>query len=78
MITAPKRKSVVFATLGICLVAVAVALNVSWIVINWREGLLLALGLILFLWSSRASSSTRFSWSAKCGAASSTTRSSTR
>ena len=48
MITAPKRKSVVFATLGICLVAVAVALNVSWIVINWREGLLLALGLILF------------------------------
>ena len=48
MITAPKRKSIVFATLGICLVAVAVALNVSWIVINWREGLLLALGLILF------------------------------
>jgi signal transduction histidine kinase len=48
MITAPKRKSVVFATLGICLVAVAVALNVSWIVINWREGLLLALGLVLF------------------------------
>ena len=48
MITAPKRKSVVFATLGVCLVAVAVALNVSWIVINWREGLLLALGLILF------------------------------
>jgi two-component system, OmpR family, sensor histidine kinase SenX3 len=48
MITAPKRKSVVFATLGVCLVAVAVALNVSWVVINWREGLLLALGLILF------------------------------
>ena len=48
MITAPKRKSIVFATLGICLVAVAVALNVSWIVINWREGLLLALGLVLF------------------------------
>ncbi len=48
MITAPKRKSVVFATLGVCLVAVAVALNVSWIVINWREGLLLALGLVLF------------------------------
>ena len=48
MITAPKRKSVVFATLGVCLVAVAIALNVSWIVINWREGLLLALGLILF------------------------------
>ncbi len=48
MITAPKRKSVVFTTLGACLVAVAVALNVSWIVINWREGLLLALGLVLF------------------------------
>jgi len=49
MISAPKRKSLVFATLGSCLVALVVALNVSWIVINWREGLLLVLGVILFL-----------------------------
>jgi signal transduction histidine kinase len=49
MISAPKRKSLVFGTLGACLVALAVALNVSWIVINWREGLLLVLGIIFFL-----------------------------
>ncbi len=49
MISAPKRKSLVFATLGTCLTALVVALNVSWIVLNWREGLLLVLGVILFL-----------------------------
>jgi two-component system, OmpR family, sensor histidine kinase SenX3 len=49
MISAPKRKSLVFATLGICLIALIVALNVSWIVLNWREGLLLVLGVVLFL-----------------------------
>ena len=49
MISAPKRKSLVFATLGTCLVALIVTLNVSWIVLNWREGLLLVLGIILFL-----------------------------
>jgi signal transduction histidine kinase len=49
MISAPKRKSVVFTTLGACLVALVIALNVSWIVINWREGLLLVLGIIIFL-----------------------------
>jgi signal transduction histidine kinase len=49
MISAPKRKSVVFTTLGACLVALVIALNVSWIVINWREGLLLVLGIIFFL-----------------------------
>jgi signal transduction histidine kinase len=49
MISAPKRKSAVFATLGACLVALVIALNVSWIVINWREGLLLVLGIIFFL-----------------------------
>jgi two-component system, OmpR family, sensor histidine kinase SenX3 len=49
MISAPKRKSLVFATLGTCLIALVVALNVSWIVLNWREGLLLVLGVVLFL-----------------------------
>jgi two-component system, OmpR family, sensor histidine kinase SenX3 len=48
MISAPKRKSLVFAVLGGCLIALAVALNVSWIVVNWREGLLLLLGIIAF------------------------------
>ena len=35
--------------LGICLVAIAVALNVGWIVINFREVALLILGGILFI-----------------------------
>ena len=35
--------------LGSCLVTAAVALNVSWILLNWREGLLLIFGVIFFL-----------------------------
>ena len=35
--------------LGSCLVAAAVALNVSWVLLNWREGLLLIFGVIFFL-----------------------------
>jgi hypothetical protein len=32
------RKSIYYFTaLGICLVAVAVTLNIGWIVLNWRE-----------------------------------------
>jgi len=48
VISAPKRKSLVFALLGACLAAAAVALNVGWVVINWREGLLFITGIILF------------------------------
>jgi two-component system, OmpR family, sensor histidine kinase SenX3 len=45
-----RRRSVIFVTvLGICLVAIAVTLNVSWVVINWRRGVLAVLGLIFFL-----------------------------
>ena len=45
-----RRRSVIFFTvLGVSLVALAVALNVSWIVLNWREGLLAVLGVIFFL-----------------------------
>ena len=43
------KKSIVFIVLGVLLVALAVALNVSWIVINWRAGLLLVLGIVFFL-----------------------------
>jgi signal transduction histidine kinase len=43
------RKSVYFFTaLGTCLVALAVALNVGWILLNWREVALLVLGVIFF------------------------------
>ena len=37
-----------FLFLGIGLVALAVALNVGWIILNWREGVLLFFGIIFF------------------------------
>src|SRR4051794_28091356 len=40
---------VLFITLGVCLVVLAVVLNISWIVLNWREGLLFFLGILFFL-----------------------------
>ncbi|MBX3277432.1 MAG: HAMP domain-containing histidine kinase [Acidobacteria bacterium] len=44
-----RRKSVVFFTVfGICLVALAVALNIGWILLNWREVALLVLGIVFF------------------------------
>jgi signal transduction histidine kinase len=42
-------KVVFFVTLGACLVAVAVALNVGWIILNWREVAILVLGIVFFL-----------------------------
>ncbi|HYH85440.1 MAG TPA: HAMP domain-containing sensor histidine kinase [Pyrinomonadaceae bacterium] len=45
-----RRKSAVFfLVLGICLVALAMALNVGWILLNWREVALLVLGIIFFV-----------------------------
>ena len=38
-----------FLTLGASLVAVAIALNVGWIILNWREVALLVFGIIFFL-----------------------------
>src|SRR5215218_6296074 len=44
-----RRKSVVFfLTLGICLVVLALALNVGWILLNWRQVALLVLGIVFF------------------------------
>src|ERR1700681_3982138 len=44
-----RRKSIAFfIVLGVCLVAGAVALNVGWIILNWREAGLLIAGLIVF------------------------------
>jgi two-component system sensor histidine kinase SenX3 len=37
-----------FLCLGIGLIALAVALNVGWIILNWREGVLLFFGIIFF------------------------------
>src|SRR6202007_647393 len=44
-----RRKAMAFViVLGICLVALAVALNVGWIILNLRQGILLFLGVIFF------------------------------
>jgi two-component system, OmpR family, sensor histidine kinase SenX3 len=44
-----RRKSVAFfVTLGASLVALAIALNVGWIILNWREVALLVFGIIFF------------------------------
>jgi two-component system, OmpR family, sensor histidine kinase SenX3 len=45
-----RKASILFFTvLGICLVVLAVALNVGWIILNWREVALLVLGVIFFV-----------------------------
>jgi signal transduction histidine kinase len=45
-----RRKSVAFfVTLGSCLVALAIALNVGWVLLNWREVALLILGIVFFI-----------------------------
>ncbi len=45
-----RRKSIAFfITLSASLVALAVALNVGWIILNWREVALLVFGIIFFL-----------------------------
>ena len=47
-ITGRRKKIAFFIILGICLVALAVTLNVSWIILNWRKDVLLILGVIFF------------------------------
>ena len=47
-ITSRRKAIAFFVVLGSCLVALAVALNVGWIILNWREGVLLFLGVIFF------------------------------
>lgn len=45
-----RRKSIVFfITLGVCLVLLTVALNVGWVLLNWRAAALLVLGIIFFI-----------------------------
>src|ERR1700686_2345184 len=48
-ITSRRKTIAFFVILGVCLVALAVALNVGWIILNWREGVLLFFGVIFFL-----------------------------
>ena len=47
-ISSRRRAIAFFVILGVCLVLLAVGLNVGWIILNWREGVLLFLGVIFF------------------------------
>jgi two-component system, OmpR family, sensor histidine kinase SenX3 len=49
MVSGRRRSVIFFTVLGICLVVLAVTLNVSWVVLNWRRGVLAILGVIFFL-----------------------------
>ena len=49
MISGRQRKTLFFTIFGICLVAAAVTLNISWLVLNWREGVLIVFGTIFFM-----------------------------
>src|SRR5437773_12157040 len=44
------RKSIAFfITLGACLVAAAITQNILWVVINWKIGVMLILGVLFFV-----------------------------
>jgi signal transduction histidine kinase len=43
-----RRSVAVFITLGSCLVALAVTLNIGWVVLNWQTGILLVFGVLFF------------------------------
>lgn len=47
-ITRRTKAMVFFIVLGACLVALAIALNVSWIIFHWRQVVPLVLGVIFF------------------------------
>ncbi len=47
-ITSRRGAIAFFVCLGIGLVALAIALNVGWIILNWREGVLLFFGIVFF------------------------------
>lgn len=43
-----RKTAIFFLVLGICLIALAVALNVGWILLNLREVVLMVLGIVFF------------------------------
>ena len=47
-VTSRRKKIAFFVILGICLVALALTLNISWIILNWRKDVLLLLGIVFF------------------------------
>src|SRR6266851_6054416 len=50
MATGGHRKSIIFfIVFGVCLVLLAITLNVGWVVLSWRTGVLFVLGILFFL-----------------------------
>jgi two-component system, OmpR family, sensor histidine kinase SenX3 len=49
MISGRRRSVIFFTVLGVCLVALAVFLNISWILLNWPRGVWVVLGIVFFL-----------------------------
>jgi signal transduction histidine kinase len=47
-ITSRRKTIAFFLTLGVCLAGLAVAVGSGWIILNWREGVKVFLGLIFF------------------------------
>src|ERR1700686_5509630 len=47
-ITSRRRAIIFFISLCACLAAVAVAVGFGWIILNWREGIRVLLGIIFF------------------------------
>lgn len=49
MTSGSRRKSVaLFIVLGICVAAGAIALNIGWVLVNWRQAGLLVVGILIF------------------------------
>src|ERR1700690_86445 len=48
MTSGSRRKSVTFIVLGALIIAGAVTLNISWVILNWRQAGMLILGLLVF------------------------------
>jgi two-component system sensor histidine kinase SenX3 len=48
MTSGSRRKSIAFIVLGACLTAGALALNIGWVIVNWRAAGMLILGLLAF------------------------------
>jgi two-component system, OmpR family, sensor histidine kinase SenX3 len=44
-----RKTTIFFLILGVASITAAVVLNISWIILNWREGVLLFFGVIFFL-----------------------------
>src|SRR3954452_14961023 len=50
MVTAGRRKSIAFViALGIGMISVILLLYIGWVLLNWRHGILLVLGVLLLL-----------------------------